>query len=78
GLVQTFEPKTQWQQATCTFIAKESPQRHLIEALIFMLGTYKGELTIADLSFVEEKESNLKPNERTGHMDIKEVKYTLI
>ena len=74
GLVQTFEPKPGWQEATCVFVAQESPQRHLIEALIFMLGTYKGEVSISDLSFTELKESDIIPNERTGHIEIKAVK----
>ena len=74
GLIQTFEPKTEWQQAKCTFVAKESPQSHLIETLIFMMGTYQGELTISDLSYTEVKDSEIVPNERTGNIEIMPVK----
>mgnify|MGYP003980907821 CR=1 FL=1 len=74
GLVQNFEPKEQWQQATCTFVAKESPQSHLIEALIFMMGTYQGELTISDLTYTEVKDSSLSPNANTGSLEISPIK----
>ena len=70
GLIQSFEPKAEWQEATCTFIAKENPQSHLIEALILMMGSYQGEVTFSDLSYVELKDSKITPKEHTGNIEV--------
>ncbi|WDE97642.1 hypothetical protein PQO03_17585 [Lentisphaera profundi] len=72
GILQKFEVKKQWQKAICTFKAKENPSKTLTEVLIFMVGSYQGELKIKNLS-LKEINGVKSPLPPIGTIEIKNI-----
>ncbi|WDE98812.1 hypothetical protein PQO03_13310 [Lentisphaera profundi] len=58
GLHQRFEPKAEWQTATCYLKSNNNPEKNYMKSLVFMMGLYQGKLSISEVSVTEAKDKS--------------------